>query len=252
VAKVEQAENNKKQALNILPKEPVVNASAVAGQDADNSSCTIQQRLAHPDVTSKSAEKYWPTRVDLSTKMGCRCSKCDKFLIKPKAGANRTTFDVHCIALAILPRVTVGEFSLKRGSASKISLFFKNPLEWPVELRFSQGESKLQQGEGPVVVVLQNPSEVVVPLKAVSIAAYEEIAEQADGKASALDANDDPAVVVYRSFSKVGICFEVTPRADQIQIALLVNLVVLPSPKGEPPVSSFTYQLVVDLGSCEK
>jgi len=250
VAKVEQAENNKKKALHILPKEPVVNAGAMGGQESDTSSCTIQQRLAHPDGPSKSAEKYWPARVDLSTKMGCRCSKCDKFLIKPKAGANRTTFDVHCIASALLPRVTVGEFSLKKGAASKLSLYFKNPLEWPVELRFSQGESKQQDG-GPVLVKLQKLSEVAIPSKGVSIAAYEEAAEQAEGKASALDSSDDPAVIVYRSLSKVGVCFEVTPRGDQTQIALLVNLTVLPGPKGELPITSFTYQLVVDLGPCD-
>jgi len=251
VAKVELAENNKKKALHILPKEAVVNAGAVAGQDNDNSTCTMQQRLAHPDVCSQSADKFWPARVDLSTKMGCRCSRCDKFLIKPKAGANRTTFDVHCIASALLPRVTVGEFSLKKGSATKLSLFFKNPLEWPVELRFSQGESKTQEG-GPVVVALQHLSEVVVPSKVVSIAPYEEAAEQADGKPSALDAGDDPAVVVYRSHSKVGVCFDVTPRGNQAQIAFLVNLTVLPGPKGELPIPSFTYQLVVDLGTCDQ
>jgi len=251
VAKVELAENNKKKALHILPKEAVVNAGAVVGQDSDNSTCTIQQRLAHPDGPSKSAETYWPARVDLSTKMGCRCSRCDKFLIKPKAGANRTTFDVHCIASALLPRVTVGEFSLKKGAASKLTLYFKNPLEWPVELRFLQGESKQQDG-GPVTVKLQNPSEVAIPSKVVSIAAYEEATEQAEGKASALDASDDPAVIVYRSLSKVGVCFEVTPRGDQTQIGLLVNLTVLPGPKGELPITSFTYQLVVDLGPCDK
>lgn len=248
VARVEAAENKKKKALHILPKEAVVNASAVAAKDGDNSTCTIQQRLAHPDESASTADKHWPARVDLSTKMGCRCPRCDKFLIKPKAGANRTTFDIHCIALALLPRLTVGEFSLKKGVASKLAFYFKNPLEWPVELRFSPcpGESK-----EAVVVPLQQPSEVVVPSKVVSIAAYEETSEQAEGKASALDANDDPAVVVYRSLSKVGVNFSVTPRADQTQVSFLVSLAVLPGPKGDPPLTSFTSQIVVDLGACE-
>lgn len=248
VAKVDLAENNKKKALHILPKEAVVNA-AVAGQDSDNSLCTIQQRLAHPESFVASADKYWPARVDLFTKMGCRCSRCEKFLIKPKAGANRTTFDVHFIASAYLPRVTVGEFSLKKGTSSKIMLYFKNPLEWPVELTFAQGEGK-QEGT-PELVVLSSPAQVGVPSKAVSVAAYDEPAEQAEGKPSALEAGDDSAVVGYRSLSKVGVFFDVTPKGDQAQISLLISLAVLPGPKGEPPLSKFTYQLLVDLGVCE-
>jgi dynactin-4 len=249
VAKVEQAESKKKQALHILPQGAVANAVAV-GQDSNNSLCTIQQRLAHPETISHSADKYWPARVDLSTKMGCRCPRCDKFLIKPKAGANRTTFDIHCIASALLPRVTVGELSLKKGVANKLLLYFKNPLEWPVELRFAQGDSKQQEG-GPVIVALASPSEVVVPSKAISIAAYEETAEQAEGKPSTLDASDDPMVVGYRSLSKMGAFFDVTPRGGQTQLSLLVSLAVLPGPKGEPPLSSLTYQLLLDLGVCE-
>jgi len=247
VAKVERAENLKKQALYILPKEAVAN-TARAGQDNDNSSCTIQQRLAHPEVASPSADQYWPARVDLLTKMGCRCSRCNKFLIKPKAGANRTTFDIHFIASAFLPRVTVGEFSLKQGATSKLLLYFKNPLEWPIELRF--GESKQQEG-GPTPVVLASPSEVVSPSQPVNVAAYDEAAEQAEGKASALEATDDPKVIGYRSQSKVGVFFDVTPRAQQAQLSLIVNLSVLPGPKGQAPLSSFAFQLLVDLGSCE-
>jgi hypothetical protein len=250
VAKVEQAENNKKKALHILPKEAVGNVAAVPGQDSDNSLCTIQQRLAHPEVASKSPQMYWPARVDLSTKMGCRCPRCDKFLIKPKAGANRTAFDIHCIASALLPRVTVGEFTLKKGIATKLSLYFKNPLEWPVELRFSQGDGKQQEG-GPVIVALSSPAAVTIPSTVVSIAAYEEAAEQAEGKASALEASDDPTVIAYRALSKVAVRFDVTPSSPQTQIALLVNLTVLPGIKGELPITSFTYQLVVDLGACD-
>jgi len=249
-ARVELALNNKKKALHSLPKDPVVNPNAVRAQDADNSTCTIPQRLAHPEVSAQAAEKYWPARVDLSTKMGCKCHRCDKFLIKPKAGAIRTNFDIHFIALAQLPRVTVGEFPpLKKGAPVKLMLYFKNPLERLVEVKFLQWDCKQQ--DGATVVPLQSPSEVTLPSATITLAAYDEAAEQAEGKASALDATDDPKIVGYRSLCKVGVYFSVTPRGDHTQFSMLVSVNVMAGKAAsDPPIAPFTYQLIVDLGSC--
>jgi len=212
-----------------------VNANAKPGQDSDNSDCSLEQRLTHPETITRAPENYWPARVDLVTKMGYRCPRCDKFLIKPKAGANRTTFDVHCIAMTQLPRVTVGEFAaLKKGDAIKFMMYFKNHLDAAIDLRFSEGEAKQQ---------------VTLPSGSVSIAAYEEAAEQAEGKASALDSSDDPKVIGYRSLSKVGVFFGLTPQGEQAQVSLMVHL-TLRDKKAEGSSSAFSYPLIVDLGPC--
>jgi len=246
VAKVEKSLDAKNKSLHILPTTQVENPNAKPGQDGETSGCTLQQRFTHSEVCVKSAEEYWPARVELFTKMGCRCPRCDRFLIKPKAGANRTNFDVQFVALSVLPRVTVGEFEpLKKGVPTKFILYFKNPLEHAVDMQFSKsGESK-QEEKGPVV---ESFSDVSFPTAAISLSPYAETAEQADGKPSALLASDDPALVGYRVNSKVGVFVTVTPRAEKVRFTVLLNLNVRPG-KSQRPIETFAYQLIVDLGS---
>jgi len=240
----------KNASLFLLPKTSVQNQSATPGQDGENSSCTLQQRFSHPDTCNvQLPESAWPARVDLLTKMGNKCPKCDKFVIKPKAGAIRTIFDIQFLASSVLPRITIGEFSdLKKNAKTKIVFFFKNPLDFVVDLQFSKvaekkvAEEKAKEKERGLI-----ESEANFPTSSIMLAAYDENVEQGEAKSSVLLESDDPNVISYRSNSKVGVYVEVTPQADKVRFSVRVDLTVRPG-KTTRPIETFSFPLMFDLG----
>jgi len=107
-------------------------------------------------------------------------------------------------------------------------------------LRFAKSDSK----------EIEAPCDVSYP-PSVSLLAYEESAEQAEGKPSTLLATDDPNQIGFRTNSKVGIYVTVTPRSERVRFSLLVHMEVRPGKAALAlPIDVFSYQLVVDLGSC--
>jgi len=251
VVQIDSAIADKNAKLWRLPQESVDNATQ-AGAAGDTNACSIQQRLANlgPPVAP---ERLWPKLVPLRTKNGRRAPD-GGYVIKPKAGANKTSFDIHNLALAVLPRTTLGEVSeLKKGEPTKVLLYFKNPLDVPVTFRFEEVDAalaRLQQEEQqeeqqkiadeeagvlddldieededapeqPVRLVATKPNitaSVSVPEGNVPVAALDEIAEQNEIFASAdnkVEESDDPAVVGFRKLSKVGVFVEVTPLEDE-------------------------------------
>lgn len=217
---------------NATPRPtPASNPLEVIGSDELVASSTIQQRLAHPDSAAMDGEQMWPVRVPLWTKLSCRCPGCKQFVIKPKAGANKTQFDVHQIALALLPRITVADLpTWKVGATSKFTVFFKNSLESPAELRLSPIEPKHEADDRGHE---HKEAQASISSTPVSLGAYDELAEQSSP--------DKPSI---QPSTTIEVC--PTHRGP-----VTVSCAVLLTPTKATCFDHFSYQLCFSLGHAE-
>lgn len=281
VSMIEKTIDDKQAALHRLPKEPVDNGTAPGNAD-QASKCTITQRLDQAGPPG-SPDALWPRLVPLRTKLGRRAPD-GRFVIKPKAGANKTSFDIQNLAMAVLPTVTLGLCSeMKKNEPAKILIYFKNPLDVPVKMTFTDLESALEKAaaqerqraqdedegvlddgddrEGPAKLSVRScaaTASVKLPGE-VMMKAFDEIAEQNDIFAAAgSKAETDSDDVGFRKCSKVGVYFEITPMEDagDVQCSFVVNLEVdLPAGGTKTvenlPFERCSFHLDISLGSMQ-
>jgi hypothetical protein len=265
--------------MSALPKEAVNNdETAHSASDGAASDCSLVQRLLNGDAAG-GASSLWPTLTPLQTKLGRKAG--DGFVIKPKAGANKVSFDKHNLALQALPLVTLGAdtAALKAGETCKVLVMFANPLDKPVTLTFGDtasaaeaqaaDEKRLQEEDEagvmdededayPKVAAVATAAATCActpPSVSVTVGKYDDIAEQNDlvkTAESALQDGDDAAVVGYRKLSKVGVFVEVTPAAGtegEATCSFMVTVAVEGSSSTDDlPFNSTCVQVQLSLG----
>lgn len=278
VGKIETALETSREALFKLPKEPVVNEVA-AGTDSSNKGCTLAQKLANTGA-DVAPDQLWPKNVQLLTKLARRGAD-GRYVVKPQAGANKTSFDIANLLLNVLPRTTLSTLpELKKGEAAEFMIKFKNPLDVPVTLQFAtvdttiaaKGAAEAQRAADEEAGVLDDDEEAVeqyggvvaaegqaelsFPEASVEVAAFDEIADQNDlfaNKNTSSEA-DDPNVVGYRKLSTVGVKVKATPTAEEgdVLCSLVVKVTTKPPERkadsADVLFNTFSYQLTLNLG----
>lgn len=219
---------------------------------------TCQQRLMQARAKYSNKEG-WPFFGRLTTKLAFKDPKTDQFLVKPKAGANKTDFDKQCNAHVWLPRVTLLEAptALTPGQETELVLVFRNNNKTSgatlnlqstsAYLSKREEDRKVHEAEGvhdddevlPSVVDLEDTADVAfalpdggVPLGKAPEADEEEVKEEG---------TDHTA---FTSQNAVGVKFKVTPKDAATGVAFSLVATV----KSERAGDAVTYQIQVTLG----
>jgi len=283
----EEAVMAKNKKLWRLPKEDVKNEFETIKDDETfnlDSVLNLDQRFADQSSLPGEVKNMWPFGENLQTKIGHRCPRCARFVLKPKAGATKVTYDISLLAMLLFPRisVTVGYGQLKKGTKSLVIISLKNPCQAPVRVSFKPlpkpeqltgdgsasdedsgdddlSEKKKLTPEGPAIFYGEDEAsaEVVLPKGEFKLEEYSPVKEQqalvAERKT---ESNEGGGVIAYTHLSKMGLNFFVTPKVNSgdVKFSFLVN--VKPA-DGNPetakfiPYDSFTFQATINLGSVE-
>jgi len=249
---------------------------------------SLEQRYADLAVLPGPTKDMWPHGESLQTKVGHKCPRCTRFVLKPKAGATKVTYDISLLAMLLFPRMTinVGFEALSAGKKTQVVIALKNPCQAAVLVSFaplpeqpademsgsenegdgssgdgSDGgalETKKLTPEGPAISYGEGTqtADVKLPKGEFTLDEYNAVAEQQSlvaekKKGEAKDqAGGD---IAYKTLSKTGLNFFVTPKVDVGDVVFSFMVTVKPavaSPETTKfiPYESFSYQATVNLG----
>lgn len=285
--KADEIIEDKRKELWRLPKDVIENPFSEHKVDSNvvlNDVSNLKQRFA--DLTVEPAgstiKDMWPHGVNLQTKVGHKCPRCTRFVLKPKAGATKVTYDISLLAMLLFPRMTinVGFDSLSQGKKTQVVIALKNPCQAAVTVSFSPlpdappeaedsedegdsgndedglSEKKKLTPDGPAIVYGEDKqtAKVVLPSGEFTLNEYNAVNEQQSLVAEKkIDSKDAGGVVAYKHLSKLGLNFFVTPKVDVGDVVFSFMVTVKPAVKGPEttkfiPYESFQYQATINLG----
>jgi len=268
-----------------LPKEEVANSFVEYKEDnfSLGQVSNLEQRFADLSTMPGPIKDMWPQGEILQTKVGHKCPRCTRFVLKPKAGATKVTYDISLLALLLFPRMTVnsGFGVLSEKKKSQVVIALKNPCQAAVTVSFSPlpeaplevesgsenegddsddedgGDKKKLSPEGPSIIfgAEKQTATVILPKGEFTLDEYNAPAEQQSlVKEKKEDSKDAGGVIAYKYLSKTGLNFFVTPQIAAGDVVFSFLVTVKPAVSGAEtskfiPYESFTFQATVNLGA---
>lgn len=201
----------------------------------------------------------WPSFARLTTKLAFKDPKTEQFLVKPKAGANKTDFDKQCNAHVWLPRVTLQAAPppLAKDQEVEVVLVFRNHSKsaaatlqlqsTEVYLQQREEDRKMAEAEGvhdddevlPTVVDLQDTAAATFGLPADGVAMGK--APEGDEEEVKTEATEH---VAFTSQNAVGVKVKVTPKGTEGPVVFSLVATVRSEGAGDAVI----YQMQVTLG----